>query len=276
MADWLRASQAQSNSHLYHSLMPLDTVCGGCGHTWSESSHLTQHLQKTMRPECLKYRDDVLNFHRPVKGGGWRNPKRGPSPKGNEASSQFEGDFFGNDYDDRDFPMRAPDSPSFSGSINESHGQINEDDNLDVYDHESEDEVGLDILLGDVAQPGFVTSRSQDVDRMFAEPSIDGPPSDEPINTSSARPQLSSPPRHIDTFGGRAGEPMAGHDENSKYGTYRDNVFGATEQNPWAPFTSKVDWEVARWAKLRGSGSTAFSDLLGVENVSVLDPYARC
>ncbi|KDQ27146.1 hypothetical protein PLEOSDRAFT_1043945 [Pleurotus ostreatus PC15] len=60
---------------------------------------------------------------------------------------------------------------------------------------------------------------------------------------------------------------MVGCDENSKYGAYQNNVFGATAQNPWAPFTSKVDWEVARWAKLRGSGSTAFSDLLGVENL---------
>ncbi|KAJ7789675.1 hypothetical protein B0H14DRAFT_3502730 [Mycena olivaceomarginata] len=28
-----------------------------------------------------------------------------------------------------------------------------------------------------------------------------------------------------------------------------------------------MDWEVARWAKLRGSGSTAFTDLLHIEGV---------
>jgi hypothetical protein len=38
--------------------------------------------------------------------------------------------------------------------------------------------------------------------------------------------------------------------------------------NFWAPFTSKLDWEVAKWAKLRGAGSTAFSDLLAIEGVS--------
>jgi hypothetical protein len=37
--------------------------------------------------------------------------------------------------------------------------------------------------------------------------------------------------------------------------------------NIYAPFASKMDWEVARWAKLRGSGSTAFTDLLKVEGV---------
>ena len=39
--------------------------------------------------------------------------------------------------------------------------------------------------------------------------------------------------------------------------------------NIWAPFLSKTDWEVAKWAKLRGAGSTAFSDLLKVEGVSL-------
>lgn len=36
----------------------------------------------------------------------------------------------------------------------------------------------------------------------------------------------------------------------------------------FAPFLSKLDWEVARWAKLRGPGSTAFSELMGIEGVS--------
>ncbi|KIK34139.1 hypothetical protein CY34DRAFT_26919 [Suillus luteus UH-Slu-Lm8-n1] len=35
----------------------------------------------------------------------------------------------------------------------------------------------------------------------------------------------------------------------------------------WVPFTSHIDYEVARWAKLRGQGSTAFSDLLNIEGV---------
>ncbi|KAG2060507.1 hypothetical protein BDR06DRAFT_979334 [Suillus hirtellus] len=35
----------------------------------------------------------------------------------------------------------------------------------------------------------------------------------------------------------------------------------------WAPFTSHIDYEVAQWAKLRGQGSTAFSDLLNIDDV---------
>ena len=37
--------------------------------------------------------------------------------------------------------------------------------------------------------------------------------------------------------------------------------------NSWTPFTSKIDWEVAFWAKMRGPGSTAFSDLLAINGV---------
>ena len=41
-----------------------------------------------------------------------------------------------------------------------------------------------------------------------------------------------------------------------------------SSSNLWAPFSSQLDWEIAKWAKLRGAGSTAFSDLLAIEGVS--------
>ncbi|KAJ7856057.1 hypothetical protein B0H14DRAFT_3085330 [Mycena olivaceomarginata] len=40
--------------------------------------------------------------------------------------------------------------------------------------------------------------------------------------------------------------------------------------NPYAPFKSKVDWEIAKWAKLRGAGSTAFTDLLNIDGVCLI------
>ena len=42
-----------------------------------------------------------------------------------------------------------------------------------------------------------------------------------------------------------------------------------SHRNPWAPFTSEVDWKVAHWAKMRGPGSTAFSKLLAIDGISV-------
>ncbi|KAI9435011.1 hypothetical protein F5148DRAFT_1294986 [Russula earlei] len=46
---------------------------------------------------------------------------------------------------------------------------------------------------------------------------------------------------------------------------YCSTINGLT--NPWAPFASKIDWEIAKWAKLQGAGSTAFLDLLAIGGV---------
>lgn len=56
--------------------------------------------------------------------------------------------------------------------------------------------------------------------------------------------------------------------ENTMDSRYVQAINGAS--NVWAPFNSKVDWEVAQWAKLRGLGSTAFSDLLAIEGVILM------
>ncbi|KAG1884424.1 hypothetical protein F4604DRAFT_1878757 [Suillus subluteus] len=47
---------------------------------------------------------------------------------------------------------------------------------------------------------------------------------------------------------------------------YASSIDGT--ENPYAPFHSQMDWEIARWAKLRGPSSTAFSDLLSIDGVS--------
>ncbi|KAI0345376.1 hypothetical protein BDW22DRAFT_1326032, partial [Trametopsis cervina] len=39
------------------------------------------------------------------------------------------------------------------------------------------------------------------------------------------------------------------------------------EDNPYSPFKSKFEWEMAKWAKLRGIGQTAFTDLLGIDGM---------
>ncbi|KAG2041091.1 hypothetical protein BDR03DRAFT_979554 [Suillus americanus] len=53
------------------------------------------------------------------------------------------------------------------------------------------------------------------------------------------------------------------HGANVAYGAHLAN-----DENPYHPFNSQIKWEVARWAKLRGATSTAFSDLLSIDGVS--------
>ncbi|KAG1775652.1 hypothetical protein EV702DRAFT_1199136 [Suillus placidus] len=65
----------------------------------------------------------------------------------------------------------------------------------------------------------------------------------------------------------RAGRSMlhgsVDHGANVAYGAHLAN-----DENPYHPFNSQIEWEVARWAKLRGATSTAFSDLLSINGVS--------
>lgn len=54
-------------------------------------------------------------------------------------------------------------------------------------------------------------------------------------------------------------------DENSAYTHQIGNP-----NNPYSPFLSKIEWEIACWAKTRGPSSTAFTELMSIEGVSCL------
>ncbi|KAG1735801.1 hypothetical protein EDB19DRAFT_1830151 [Suillus lakei] len=47
--------------------------------------------------------------------------------------------------------------------------------------------------------------------------------------------------------------------------TYYAQLNDSSADNIYAPFASKLDWEMAQWAKLRGSSSTAFSELISID-----------
>ncbi|KAJ7795018.1 hypothetical protein B0H14DRAFT_3555990 [Mycena olivaceomarginata] len=71
---------------------------------------------------------------------------------------------------------------------------------------------------------------------------------------------------HVTPFGGKAGAPLP-RMEVPAYTKYK-NTLAEVDNNPWAPFKSQIDWQIARWAKVRGSTSTAFSDLLAINGVT--------
>ena len=94
-----------------------------------------------------------------------------------------------------------------------------------------------------------------------------------PSNRHESHNRLSRKPT-IRLFNDRpdrnAGAPLENVTKTS-YETYQDALPKANAvPNVWAPFASKIDWEIAMWAKLRGPSSTALSELLNVEGVSVL------
>ncbi|KAG1829553.1 hypothetical protein DFJ58DRAFT_719679 [Suillus subalutaceus] len=50
--------------------------------------------------------------------------------------------------------------------------------------------------------------------------------------------------------------------------TYHAQLNGVSADNIYAPFALKLDWDMAQWAKLRGSSSTAFDELVSIEGLS--------
>ncbi|KAG2153819.1 hypothetical protein DEU56DRAFT_725961 [Suillus clintonianus] len=59
---------------------------------------------------------------------------------------------------------------------------------------------------------------------------------------------------------------MTGRPTRSANATYGLNAGNTV--NVYAPFTSQMDWDIAKWAKLHGTGSTAFTDLLAIDGLS--------
>jgi hypothetical protein len=48
---------------------------------------------------------------------------------------------------------------------------------------------------------------------------------------------------------------------------YSAELKDGANQNIYAPFSSELDWKFARWAKLRGPGSTSVTELMAIEGV---------
>ena len=76
---------------------------------------------------------------------------------------------------------------------------------------------------------------------------------------------------HVESYppGTGAGQPIV-PDQNTAattgYNQYKSHL-ADSQSNVYAPFASKLEWDIARWSKLRGPGSTSCSELLGIEGV---------
>ncbi|KAI0038015.1 hypothetical protein FA95DRAFT_1449770, partial [Auriscalpium vulgare] len=72
--------------------------------------------------------------------------------------------------------------------------------------------------------------------------------------------------RKIVHFPGLAGAPIP-QPATRTYDAYQERLGADDPTNLWAPFASKMEWEVANWAKMRGPTSTAFTELLQIEGL---------
>lgn len=196
-----------------------------------------------------------------------------------ENAHAFEGDHLGSaaDYREDEFPWPSADAEPIDArqADNQKNGDGDGDGDGDDNDDDDDENDDLPVEDDDLVMPQLpplpVPSSSAPMDE--DEPEEAQAALEHHRQVEESIESLSRRPAVIIRFGGQAGKivrtPVAGQqDDQFDYATYLSKLDPAAQKNLWYPFTSKLDWEVARWAKLRGPGDTAFTELLAIKGVS--------
>ncbi|KAF9061054.1 hypothetical protein BDP27DRAFT_1369990 [Rhodocollybia butyracea] len=255
------------------SASKLSYLCNGCGKPFKRTWHLIQHLKLTQKPKCRDAHEALKKTIRHSQFMPRKNPSVSRRTRTAAASQenkldndlnkeelqQFQGDFFGQDYSPDDFPGfdKGPAVPV---------GKPNVDSD------EDSDEDGCSSLAPELEQtwePRREPALIPESDDMAVDESEDlAPPKVNPLlrNLPLHRDDI-----YVEVFGGRAGAIIdtgtfmpVSYDSEDGYQLYESQIPGICD-NKWSPFASRLDWEVAQWAKMRGSSSTAFSELLAID-----------
>ncbi|KAJ6611148.1 hypothetical protein B0H10DRAFT_1953313 [Mycena sp. CBHHK59/15] len=198
------------------------------------------------------------------------------------AANRFRGDYFGtyqeedfdmdqepepadpndNDFDDFDgLPRLAPVEESDSDSDSDDEGSVDLAQQWELQVLDNQYFPGVANQPDDHGLGGDAPNQTVDGDGAEGVPGPRAPTAEE---RAAGEQQVHQQPFVIEFTDGDAGAPLrrgeAGYDH------YMADL--GDPVNTWAPFTSKLEWELAQWAKLRGPGSTAFTDLLKISGVT--------
>ena len=240
------------------------TVCTGCGRKFSAPKYRRSHLSQTTDPRCQSERQAFLarhiqNYLPPL------SPQRSvPLP-----------DLKGSNLD------RTPTHHNNSGRdlSDDSELILDADSTRDLSDgdeHDLSDGDEPDLSNGDEPDLSDGTERDpsdgsdQDLGIESDDEDTSGDDDDEHGRFLSAEEATGLQREtwgdaHIEVYPGkRAG---AIHSEGIPTMKEFENTLGGPSPNLFAPFNSQTDWELAKWAKLRGPGSTAFTELMGITDV---------
>ncbi|KAF7372072.1 hypothetical protein MVEN_00065500 [Mycena venus] len=226
------------------------TTCDGCGAEFKGKGY-TLHLRRTTNPPCV-----AISERENARGlPGQEPPEEFGTPADNGLpSGQFTGDFFG-DYGPNEFGYVESDDEG-DGDVPLSDLDESEDEDLDA-------EERADLAAGYEARrpaaPEDVSMAAPDPENANSAPTRE--------IRKAAEDRFHHKPIVVKYPGRLAGKPISTTRSQMSEKAYESTLESSSTSNPYAPFTSKMDWEVAKWAKLRGAGSTAFSDLLNIEGV---------
>lgn len=243
-------------------------TCPGCN-VWFAIGRYSSHLRQTKNRNCIAVRDAGEAFGDFDETGSDR-------AAGDDEARQFEGDALGA-YGESDFEeVGGQDVDERLGQDEEAH-TVDDDTEERVDSEDDKEEWGLG--LGDeedaenaLQEEGWEPPLPEAEDRMDedqeAEPDEGGEGRDgdidglaaggEPIMDKGARPFITKYPDP------RAGAPSADRGRSG----WQDYQARLTNGGPW---TSKLDWEFARWAQLRGPSASALTELLKIDGVSTFN-----
>ncbi|KAI0706039.1 hypothetical protein C8T65DRAFT_577371 [Cerioporus squamosus] len=251
------------------------------------------------RPAPLRRR---LSHNNPGDSSGAGAPEDNPdiestpAPQPENPPAEFEGDFSGRreEYTEDDFP-------SLEGQQDAPHARVPSDfattvtESDDDEDDPEDEAVGQDALDGTPDQeqgPTITTSsprrspsaspacsrRSQtpmDIDAGADKEDLQQSAQNGDDNLRSgpggvqpeAHEQLHQAPVKVRAYGRQAGAIINEFDIRvSAYREYQLKVNGSTD-NPYAPFACELDWDLARWAKLRNISASALNELLSIKGI---------
>jgi hypothetical protein len=234
------------------------TICAGCNIEFKGKGY-TIHLKRTGNPPC------VAIFRQAEAQGMLDEEHFGTPEEHGLPTGEFRGDLFGEDYEPEDFGYiddPEPSSPLESDSESDEESDEEEEDDLDGQER------------ADLAQ-GYEPPRAAREDTPMPAPQENPPLLAAPTRETrkAAEDRFHHKPIIEKYPGGLAGKPTSTARAQTAEQAYESSLTDSTASNPYAPFNSKTDWEAARWAKLRGAGSTAFSDLLNIEGVSSIQGF---
>ena len=172
------------------------------------------------------------------------------------AGSQiFEGDFFGS-YKEADFDWPEDEE---------------RDDDLEMEEEDNDNDPSMDFeqTTHTLGLPLLADMPSKQASDMRGAPQSEAHFSQHHTPThSEAQPTPSPMDYMVEAFpGDSAGMPIEFTPHQSMFENYKRQL---NSEAVYAPFTSRTDWEIARWAKIRGPSSSAVNELLQIDGVSLL------
>ncbi|KAJ3555685.1 hypothetical protein NM688_g2437 [Phlebia brevispora] len=236
---------------IYAKIMASRIQCPGCLSYFTLTGY-SRHLTQSKDPRCVAVRTERDTYFPRLSD----SDSDSDSPSTDGEARHFAGDYFAgaSDYQDDEFGWEENSTDSDS------------DDDLENIADESASDSGYGIHW----DPPMDTSPSPSPEPMEEESSEDELALEHRRQMEEYMKGLHRKPAVVVRFGGEAGKviqaPIRPRQQYDNH-TYQASLGPGSAQNPWYPFTSKLDWEVAKWAKLRGPGDTAFSELLSIAGV---------